>query len=391
MMAKDHLKLQIPVGVRDLLPSEALRKRSLENIFGKTFRVWGYNEVVTPTFEFYDALSIGRGSEEDAQLYKFIDRQGHILTLRPDMTTPIARLASSKMRDWQSPMRFFYMANVFSFEDPQAGRQREFYQSGVELIGEGSPFADAEVIAIAVELLKESGLRNFQVSIGQVDILYGMMEELGLPEDQVGRVKAAISNRNYVGLQELLEEFKVPDSDKERFMRIITTHGGGNIIEEARQLACNAKTLRALDILDKVYEALQAYEITSNVELNLGILRGLDYYTGIVFEGYSSYIGFPILGGGRYDNLMGQFGRTCPATGFALGMERLLLALEKEGRTPEVAAEPDYVILFQVDQAAAAFKKARELREAGYIVVTQQVTENDSAAESFPAKRVITI
>jgi ATP phosphoribosyltransferase regulatory subunit len=389
MMAKDHLKLQIPVGVRDLLPSEALRKRSLENIFGKTFRAWGYNEVVTPTFEFYDALSIGRGSEEDAQLYKFIDRQGHILTLRPDMTTPIARLVSSKMRDWQSPMRFFYMANVFSYEDPQAGRQREFYQSGVELIGEGSPFADAEVIAIAVELLKESGLRNFQVSIGQVDILYGMMEELGLPEDQVGRVKAAISNRNYVGLQELLEEFKVPDSDKERFMRIITTHGGGNIIEEARQLARNAKTLRALDILDKVYEALQAYEITSNVELNLGILRGLDYYTGIVFEGYSSYIGFPILGGGRYDNLMEQFGRTCPATGFALGMERLLLALEKEGRTPEVAAEPDYVILFQVDQAAAAFKKARELRESGYIVVTQQVTENDSAAESFPAKRVI--
>lgn len=389
MMTKDHLKLQIPVGVRDLLPSEALRKRGLENTFEKTFRSWGYNEVITPTFEFYEAMSIGRGAEEDAQLYKFIDRQGHILTLRPDMTTPIARLAGSKMRDWPRPMRFFYMANVFSYEDPQAGRQREFYQSGVELIGEGSPFADAEVIAIAVELLNESGLRNFQVSIGHVDILYGMVEELGLPEDQVGRVKAAISNRNYVGLQELLAEFKVPDSDKERFMRIITTHGGRNIIEEARQLARNAKTLRALDTLDKVYEALQAYEISSNVELNLGVLRGLDYYTGIVFEGYSSYIGFPILGGGRYDNLMGQFGSDCPATGFALGMERLLLSLEREGSTPEIAAEPDYVVLYQAGQAAAAFKKARELREAGSVVVTHQVTENDTAAESFPANKII--
>ena len=388
-MTKDQLKLQIPVGVRDLLPSEALRKRGLENSFEKTFRTWGYNEVITPTFEFYDAMSIGRGSEEDAQLYKFIDRQGHILTLRPDMTTPIARLASSKMRDWPRPMRFFYMANVFSYEDPQAGRQREFYQSGVELIGEGSPFADAEVIAIAVELLNKSGLRNFQVSIGHVDILYGMMEELGLPEDQVGRVKAAISNRNYVGLQELLEEFKVPDSDKERFMQIITTHGGRNIIEKARQLASNAKTLQALDTLDKVYEALQAYEITSNVELNLGVLRGLDYYTGIVFEGYSSYIGFPILGGGRYDNLMGQFGSDSPATGFALGMERLMLSLEREGINPEVAVEPDYVILYQAAQAAAAFKKARELREAGSVVVTHQVTENDRAAESFPTSKII--
>lgn len=390
-MTKDQLKLQIPVGVRDLLPSEALRKRSLENTFEKTFKAWGYNEVITPTFEFYEALSIGRGAEEDAQLYKFIDRQGNILALRPDMTTPIARLVCSKMRDQKMPMRFFYMANVFSHEDPQAGRQREFYQSGIELIGDSTPFADAEVIAIAVELLKEAGLRNFQVSIGQVDILYGMMEELGLPEDQVGRVKAAISNRNYVGLQELLDEFKVPEGDKDRFMRIITTHGGREVIHVARQLARNAKTLRALDILDKVYEALQAYEITSNVELNLGVLRGLDYYTGIVFEGYSSYIGFPIFGGGRYDNLMGQFGLTCPATGFALGLERLLLSLEREGSTPEVATEPDYVILYQADQAAAAFKKARQLRESGYIVVTQQAVENGPAVESIPCKNVIAI
>lgn len=390
-MTKDQLKLQIPVGVRDLLPSEALRKRSLENSFEKIFRTWGYNEVITPTFEFYDALSIGRGAEEDAQLYKFIDRQGHILTLRPDMTTPIARLASSKMRDWARPMRFFYMANVFSYEDPQAGRQREFYQSGIELIGEGSPYADAEVIAIAVELLKQSGLRNFQVSIGHVDILYGMMEELGLPEDQVGRVKAAISNRNYVGLQELLDEFNVPESDKERFMRIITTHGEKDIIQEARKLARNEKTLGALDILDKVYEALEAYEITANVELNFSILRGLDYYTGIVFEGFSSYIGFPILGGGRYDNLMGQFGGTCPATGFALGLERLLLSLEREGSTPEVAAEPDYVVLYREDQAAAAFKKARELREEGYVVVTQQATGNEQDVETNRGKTTLKV
>ncbi len=389
-MTKDRLRLQIPVGVRDLLPEEALQKRSLENAFEKTFRVWGYKEVVTPTFEYYDALSIGRGAGEDARLYKFVDRQGHILTLRPDMTTPIARLVSTKMRETSVPLRLFYMANVFSFEDPQAGRQREFYQSGIELIGDASPFADAEVISVAVEMLKASGLCNFKVSVGHVDILYGMMEELGLPDDQKGRIKAAVSNKNYVGLQELLGDFRVPASDKERFMQLITTHGGGEVIAEAGSLADNEKTRAALKVLGSVYDALEAYEITANVEIDLGVLRGLDYYTGVVFEGYSAYLGFPIMGGGRYDNLLGQFGFDCPATGFALGMERLLLSLEKEGNLRDSAFAPDYIVLYEPDMAAAAFKKARELRAAGETVITC-LAGDEGYAGIQPVKGVIDV
>jgi len=390
-MTKDRLKLQIPAGVRDMLPGEALRKRSLENIFEQTFRLWGYNEVVTPTFEYYEAMSIGRGAEEEAQLYKFIDRQGHILTLRPDMTTPIARLVSSRMRDALFPLRVFYMANVFSFEDPQAGRQREFYQSGIELIGDGSPFADAEVIAIAVEILKAAGLQNFKVSIGHVDILYGMMEELGLPEAQTGRIKAAVSNKNYVGLQELLDEFNVPAAGKERFMQVIAMRGGKNVIDEAGRAAGNKSALAALTALGSVYDALEAYEITPNVEIDLGVLRGLDYYTGVVFEGYSAYLGFPILGGGRYDNLLGQFGFDCPATGFALGMERLLLSLEREGNGNTFVPAPDYVILYNPAQASAAFKKARELRTEGSVVVTQQADDTDKKGLPKPQKGVIKV
>ncbi len=386
---KNHRKSEIPAGVRDLQPAEAQRKRNLENIFAGTFRTWGYQEAVTPAFEYYDALSAGRGDEENARLYKFIDRQGHILTLRPDMTTPIARLVSSRMRDARFPLRIFYIANVFSFEDPQAGRQREFYQSGIELIGDASPFADAEVIAVAVEILTASGLQNFKISIGHVDILYGMMEELGLPETQKGRIKAAVSNKNYVGLQELLDEFNVPAAGKERFMQVITTRGGKNVAKEAGRLAGNAKTRAALKVLGRVYDALAAYEVTSRVEIDLGVLRGLDYYTGVVFEGYSAYLGFPILGGGRYDNLMGQFGFPCPATGFALGMERLFLSLEKEGSQNSISAEPDYVILYKPDQAGKAFKKARELRDGGNIVVTRQISDKNVSEEYKPAKATI--
>lgn len=389
-MTKQQLKLQVPMGVRDLLPEEALRKRNLENVFEKTFRLWGYREVVTPAFEYYEALSEGRGAEEDSQLYKFIDRQGHIMALRPDMTTPIARLVGTKMRDAGLPLRLFYMANVFSFEDPQAGRQREFYQSGIELIGDNNPFADAEVISVAVEMLKASGLRSFKVSIGHVDILYGLMEELGLPEDQKGRIKAAVSNKNYVGLQELFEEFNIPAPAKERFMQVITTRGGRNVIDTAGKLVSNRKTLEALRVLDSVYAALEAYDVTDYAEIDLGVLRGLDYYTGVVFEGYSAYLGFPILGGGRYDNLLEQFSFTCPATGFALGIERLLLSLDREGSGNEGLPAVDCLILYRPSEAQAAFKKARELRENGMTVVTMPAAGVNDEGGMIPAKRVIT-
>lgn len=389
-MTNERLKIQTPIGVRDLLPIEAMRKRQIEKAFENTFRTWGYQEVVTPTFEYYDSLSIGRGGEEDAQLYKFIDRQGHILALRPDMTTPIARLVSSRMRDEKLPIRLFYMANVFSFEDPQAGRQREFYQSGIELIGDQGAFADAEAIAIAVETLKASGLSNFKVSIGHVNILYGIIEEMGLPEEETGRIKAAVSNKNYVGLQELLDEFKVVGLGREKFMQVITSHGDKKILDEVGHLVSSPKTLAALRDLKNVYEALEGYEVTSHVEIDLGVLRGLDYYTGVVFEGYSAYLGFPILGGGRYDNLMGQFGFACPATGFALGMERLLLSMEKEGNQTDVVSQPDYLITYDSTQASKAFKKARELRDSGHVVVTYHLEGGGSEAlPEVPVKSVI--
>ncbi len=390
-MTKERLKMQIPAGVRDILPAEALRKRGLENSFERIFRLWGYNEVITPVLEYYIAMSVGRGAEEEAQLYKFVDRQGHILTLRPDMTTPIARLVSTRMQDTVLPLRLFYIANVFSYEDPQAGRQREFYQSGIEMIGGASPFADAEVIAVAVEILKSSGLQNFKVSIGHVDILYGMMEELGLPEDETGRIKAAVSNKNYVGLEELLDEFNVPAEGIGRFMQVITMRGGKTIIEDAGCTAGNKKTREALAFMGSVYDVLEAYEVTPHVEIDLGVLRGLDYYTGVVFEGYSAYLGFPILGGGRYDNLLEQFGFDCPATGFALGMERLLLSLEREQNGTPPVPPPDYVILYTSAQAPAAFKKARELRNAGSVVVTLQADNKEEKKVPTPLKAVIQV
>lgn len=380
------LKQKIPAGVKDILPQEAMYKRVLENNIYKIFNGWGYQEVITPVFEYYQALSVGRGGEEVDKIYKFIDRQGHILALRPDMTTPIARLVSTRMREWELPLRLFYMANVFSFEDPQAGRQREFYQAGVELIGDASPNADAEAIAIAVEALKASGLKKFKISIGHVDLLYGMTEELKLDQDQTRLIKEEVSNKNYVGLQELLVKFDISAGAQETFMKIITMRGNQNIISRASEIVNNPKSLKGLKDLRAVYENLKAYNVTDYVEIDLGVLRGLDYYTGIVFEGYSAYLGYPILGGGRYDNLMGQFDFQAPATGFALGLERLILALQKEGRLNDASLGPDYVILYRNERACEAFGKASALRESGQVVITSCIDGDDKDGSEDIAK-----
>lgn len=386
-MVRSHLKQQIPAGVRDLLPEEAWRKREAENLLAALFRRWGYREVVTPTFEYYEALATGRGAEQEEQIYKFLDRQGHILTLRPDMTTPIARLVATRMKDEPLPLRLFYIANVFSYEDPQAGRQREFCQAGVELIGSAEDSADAEVIALAAGAMKKSGLKNFKVTVGQVDVFNGLVEELKLQEDEIKQIKKTVANKNFVGLQELLEEFKVAADDRDRFQRVMTMHGGPEILEAAASLVTSRKARKALKNLGRVKDLLEYYGVTNHISYDLGLLRGLDYYTGIVFEGYTTALGFPICGGGRYDRLLKQFAHPAPATGFAMGLERLLLALERGGT--EAASEYDYLIAFAPGQSAAALRKAEELRQEGFTVEVNPLDSDRAAVEGYAGSKKI--
>lgn len=387
-MARSHLKQQTPAGVRDLLPEEAWRKRETENLLAALFHRWGYREVVTPTFEYHEALATGRGSEQEDQIYKFLDRQGHILTLRPDMTTPIARLVATRLREERLPLRLFYIANVFSYEDPQAGRQREFYQAGVELIGSGEDTADAEVIALAVGAMEQAGLKKFKVAVGQVDVFNGLVEELKLQEPEIKRIKITVANKNFVGLQELLEEFGVAAADQERFQRMMTMHGGPEILEVAAGMVNNSKSLEALNNLRRIKDMLASYSVDDSVSYDLGLLRGLDYYTGVVFEGYTTALGFPVCGGGRYDRLLGQFDYPAPATGFALGIERLLMALDRGGE--EAAPVYDYLVLFAPGCSAEALQKANELRTAGYTVEVNPIGDVPGGTEEYAKQRRIT-
>ena len=323
-------KMQTPNGTKDYLPLDAKKKRYLENKINSIFTNWGYDEVVTPTFEFFAALSVGTGAKLQEKMYKFFDRDGHILALRPEMTAPIARLVANRMKEVPRPLRLSYQANVFRYEATQAGRQREFYQAGIELIGAKDSLADAEIIAIAVQILKSVGLENFYIDIGQIDYFIGLMEELELDSEAKGKLRKVLANKDFVALKELVANADLTEVQKESILVLPELRGGKETLNKARKFINNQKSEAALDNLDDIYQNLENTGVAEYIHLDLSINRGLDYYTGMVFEGYTQDLGFTICGGGRYDNLLEQFGTESPATGFAVGIDRLLLSLENQ-------------------------------------------------------------
>lgn len=385
-MNKKRMSFQLPVGMKDLLPGEAGFKRELENTFVRKFIGWGYHEVVTPVLEYYHNLISAETPEE--QFFKLIDRYGNILAMRTDMTTPIARMVSSRFSPDSLPLRLFYTANVFRFENPQMGRQREFYQAGVELIGEQSPAADAEVIALAVECLKESGLSGFQISIGQVNFLKGIINDINLDPAAKEKLVRTLTEKDFVGMEMLLERYPVDEKIKNLLLSLPSLRGDSSIIDRAMKMAVNSATGEALENLKEVFELLKVYQVDQEVFVDFGIARDFDYYTGIVFEGYSPGIGFPICGGGRYDHLLGQYGLPAPATGFAIGLERLMVALEERNKVNKTVSI-DYLVVS--DNWANAVAKAQELRKQGFSVQIAPPKNRELPAVSPLAKSIITV
>ena len=341
---------------------DAARKRGMENELARLFLSWGYQEVITPTFEYYETLRASAPETADDSTFRFFDRSGRMLALRPDMTTPIARVAVMRMRERPLPLRLFYLANVFRQEETQAGRQCEFYQAGVELLGAGGVAADAEVVALAVEALLAAGLSDFQVCLGQVDFISGIMAEAGLDAVTAHKVKQALIERNMVGLGELLAESGIEPGNRDLLQQLPMLHGKLDMLRNVRQRVKNQISQAALDNLAEIYHLLEKYGIDRYVMFDLGIIRDFDYYTGMVFETYTTGLGYPICGGGRYDRMAGSFGREQPATGFALGIERVLLALERQGLDVTNPIQSVYVgwAGSNLPQAIAAVKRLRE-------------------------------
>ena len=378
--------LEIPYGTRDFLPTEATEKRIIETKLARLFGSWGYDEVVTPTIEYLETLTKGSSRTLEPHLYKLFSKDNRIMALRHEMTTPIARLMGSRLQGRELPLRCSYISSVFRYEQSQTGRQCEFYQAGVELMGSGSAAADAEVIALAVRSVLSAGITDFKICLGQVEFVSGVMEQYQLAEKDCEALKEAMEKHDLVLLENLVDDLQLSDSAKKALKSLPLLNGGPEMLEQAREMALNARSRRALDNLIEIYHLLEAYQVADYVQFDLGIIRDFSYYTGMVFEAYTPELGFPLCGGGRYDNLLADFGNPCPATGFALGIERVLLALERRGDgLPETPK--DVYVGYAPGKLEQAVKKALELRQQGKVAELAASPGTEEEAEAMQQGR----
>ncbi len=353
---------KISRGLRDLLPPELKVRRFMEEKAAALFASYAYEEVMTPTFEYLEVVEMGTGGNIREELFLFMDREGGILSLRPEMTTGIARLAATHLRDAVFPQRLYYLSNSFRYVQPHLAQYREFWQAGIELLGAEGVRADAEVITIAVKALQEMGLDNFKISLNQIAIFNSLLDDSGLNREEKDCIRSLVENKDLVELSRVLESLDIDDELKETIAILPVLHGGIEVLNRLPYVEKNQRALAAVQELREVYETLQLCGVIDHIVVDMGVLRGLDYYTGTVFEGYSPELGYGLLGGGRYDHLLGKFGFPCPATGFALVMDRLALLLKH----PAWQEAPRYLVGGK--DFAAVIARAEELRKQGFAV-----------------------
>lgn len=380
----EHAQWPLPQGVVDLVYQDAADKRDLEAALRARFRAWGYDELIPPTFEYADTLASEAGTQLAEEMYRFTDRDGRTLALRPDLTIPAARVVATRLYDQPMPLRLFYVGSVFRYEAPQAGRQREFTQAGIELIGAGTPAADAEVLALTAEALRAAGLGQFQLALGQMAFFRGLLAELDAPASGLQALQSAIDRKNPADLAGVLDQLAIDGALRHAFTLLPGLNGGVEVLQQARAICVNGAMDAALAWLEDIHELLAAYGVAGAVTFDLGETRGMEYYTGITFKGYTPGLGFSICSGGRYDDLVGHFGRPQPAVGCALWIDRILLARQRQGGRPPAAGSD---LLWAAGACPGCLGLALELRRRG-LRVELDVAGLDLAELSRRAARV---
>ena len=327
----------IPPGTRDILPDEMRELRALQSALSEVFERHGYGEVRTPTIEYGEVLA--RGDERGAPVaYRFFDADGELLAMRTDMTVPIARLVATRLPGDEPPFRLSYFANAYRAVRPQRGQMREFAQAGVELVGADAPEGTAEVIEVLSAALDAVGLTRAVIGLGDADLYRQLLGELDVSEDRRERILALLAAHDLVGLEREVDALGLRLSERETLLRLPNLRGGAEVLDEARELG-GAAVERATQRLAATYEALSQREVAARINLDLGLLRDLGYYTGAILEVYDPALGHVLGGGGRYDELVGRFGRPLPAAGFALYLERVHIAQAEEERLAEASRE----------------------------------------------------
>jgi len=356
--------LHTPEGVRDIYGKEYARKLYVERRLRERIRLYGYEEIQTPTFEFFDVFSRQIGTTPSKELYKFFDKEGNTLVLRPDFTPSIARCAAKYFSEEQTPLRFSYTGNAFTNTSNLQGKLKEVTQMGAELIGDGSVEADAELISLVVGALLNTGLKRFQVTVGEVEYFKGLCEEAGLDEETEFNLRDLISGKNYFAAQELLLERGVQEPYQSRLLKVADLLGDMSSLSEAGAMAGNPRSLSAIKRLEKLYSILELYGLADYISFDLGMLSKYRYYTGVIFKAYTYGVGDAVVKGGRYDRLLQQFGKPAPAVGFVMVVDSILEAISRQN-VPLPEPKETERVYYTANNYAEKLREVQKLRAEG--------------------------
>lgn len=363
-----NANVQLPQGVRDYIGQEAYCKRWAEQRARETFLLAGYQEVETPTFEYDTVFADELGDLRRENMVHFFDADGRMLTLRPDFTRPCARLVSARAQQFDAPVRVFYIGNAFGLEHNTGQTRREFTQAGAELMGASGARADAEILVLAEQLLRGMGLPRFVIDLGHIGVFFGLLQACGLGGAQADRLRSLLDDKNEQEARDYLRVLPVEPALAEQFLLLTRMYGGMEVVQRAKACFRLPACQQALEELQQICDILRDYGLTDCISVDLGLLNNMDYYTGTVFRAMAPGVGTMLLSGGRYDSVLESFGRPMPATGFAMGIGRVLAALQKAGAWQQQRAL-DVLIGADAGCTGRALALAAQLRGQGRMAV----------------------
>lgn len=363
--------LHTPDGVRDIYNDECERKLKLQNKLHEVLKGYGYRDIETPTFEFFDVFNKSVGTTPSKDLYKFFDREGNTLVLRPDITPSIARAVSKYFQQEKGEIRLCYQGNTFINNSSYQGRLKETTHLGAEFIGADSPQADAEIVAMVVDCLKNAELKELQISVGQLDYFKSILKDVIIDEESEGKLKDFIANRNIFGVESILDQLEIHGKVRDALMALPELYGSVDILEKAMAYATNKEAKAAIVRLKEIYRILEYYDVTQYVSFDLSMLSRYNYYTGIFFRGYTYGSGDAVVKGGRYDNLLKHFGKDAPSIGFVVVIDELLSAL-KHQKIEQDGCDEILIVPYDCNHERIAVQLACTMRHQGKRVVLKE-------------------
>ncbi len=366
--------IHTPEGVRDIFGRECDKKRFLERQIEKLYRSYGYQSIETPSFEFFEVFADEVGTTPSRDLYKFFDRDGNTLVLRPDFTPSVARAVSMYFSEEDMPLRLCYHGNVFKNNHSYQGRLKESTQMGVEFLNDDSAEADAEVIALVVSTMRKSGLTNFQVTLSHVDYFRSLVAEAELDEDVVEELRVLLSTQNRFGAQELIDKLNLRSDLKTAFIEMSGLYGDKVVLDVASRLTDNKNARAAIDRLNRIYEILKIYGCENYVSFDLSMVTEYSYYTGIIFQAYTYGTGDALIRGGRYNRLIEHFGKCAAAVGFVTEIDSLVTAIDRQ-QIPLPVNDIKTMILYPDYLEETAVRFAGAQRENGLDVACVRFEE----------------